>query len=215
MLVGGKCLGQQDLYFRFLRGAMRLNPSHQRSVPSGDLNVFLEGLERALFEPMGEASLPHLTMTTVLLLALASVKRVGDLDALSVSNECLEFGPSDSYVVHPWLGAQSFHHCLQGTGGELAGTRRGEEAPAPALLCPVRPPPLRGATPHIFARFYSLHVPYTIPTGKTNCRLGVPLLSAFSPHQAIPASLLPLPERNTGVPSIPALLWFTTRWSRL
>lgn len=36
---------------------------------------------------------------TVLLLALASVKRVGDMHALSVSNSCMDFGPGDCKVV--------------------------------------------------------------------------------------------------------------------
>ncbi|XP_057184332.1 uncharacterized protein LOC130550839 [Triplophysa rosa] len=79
-LVAGKSLEQHDLVIKFLRGAT--------------LRTLL-----GPFEPQGEASLPHLTMKTVLLVALASIKRVGDLHALSVSNECLEFGPGHSLVV--------------------------------------------------------------------------------------------------------------------
>ncbi len=46
-----------------------------------------------------------LSLKTALLLALASVKRVGDLQALSVNAACLEFGPNDSKVVlKPRLG---------------------------------------------------------------------------------------------------------------
>ncbi len=43
--------------------------------------------------------LKTLSLKTALLLALASVKLVGDLQALSVSPACLEFGPNDSKVV--------------------------------------------------------------------------------------------------------------------
>ncbi len=57
------------------------------------------------FEPLQSSSLRVLSLKTVLLLALASVKWVGDLQVLSVKLVCLEFGPNDSKVVlKPWLG---------------------------------------------------------------------------------------------------------------
>ncbi len=40
-----------------------------------------------------------MSFKTALLLAVASVKSVGDLQALSVSASCLEFGPSDCKVI--------------------------------------------------------------------------------------------------------------------
>lgn len=44
-------------------------------------------------------------MKTSLLTALTSVKRVGDLQALSVDDTSLEFRPVDSHmVVRPWRG---------------------------------------------------------------------------------------------------------------
>ncbi len=44
-------------------------------------------------------------MKTLLLVALASIKRVGDLQAFSVDESCLEFGPGDGHVVlSPRLG---------------------------------------------------------------------------------------------------------------
>ncbi len=43
--------------------------------------------------------LQPMSLKTALLLALASVKRVGDLQALSVSASCLEFWPNDYKVV--------------------------------------------------------------------------------------------------------------------
>ncbi len=49
-------------------------------------------------EPLQSIDLHSLTLTA-LLLALASVKCMEDLQALSVSPSCLEFGPSDSKVV--------------------------------------------------------------------------------------------------------------------
>ncbi len=43
--------------------------------------------------------LKFLSMKTLLLLALAAIKRVGDLHAFSVDDSCLEFGPADSQVI--------------------------------------------------------------------------------------------------------------------
>ncbi len=40
-----------------------------------------------------------MSLKTVLLAALATVKRVGDLQVFSVDDSCLEFGPGNSHVV--------------------------------------------------------------------------------------------------------------------
>ncbi|KAK3557759.1 hypothetical protein QTP86_000290 [Hemibagrus guttatus] len=54
---------------------------------------------------MESASVKFLTLKTALLLALASLRRVGDLQALSVAPTCLEFAPGMSQaIVHPRAG---------------------------------------------------------------------------------------------------------------
>ncbi len=70
-----------------------------RTAPPWDLPTVLRALEGPLFEPLQSSSLRILSLKTTLLLALASVKRVGDLQALSVNLVFLEFGPNDSKVV--------------------------------------------------------------------------------------------------------------------
>ncbi len=46
-----------------------------------------------------------MSFKTMLLAALASVKRVAYLQAFSVNGSCLEFGPADSHVIlRPWPG---------------------------------------------------------------------------------------------------------------
>ncbi len=47
----------------------------------------------APFEPLESASDRILTLKVVLLLALTSLKRVGDLQAFSVSETCMDFAP--------------------------------------------------------------------------------------------------------------------------
>ena len=61
--------------------------------------MVLRALKGPPFEPLQTVELKPLSLKTALLLALASVKRVGDLQALSVSASCLEFGPGDSKVI--------------------------------------------------------------------------------------------------------------------
>ncbi len=57
------------------------------------LAVVLEALSKAPFEPLEEVPLRFLTVKTVFILAISSLKRVGDLQALSVSPSCLAFVP--------------------------------------------------------------------------------------------------------------------------
>ncbi len=78
---------------------LRMNPSRPPLVPSWDLSIVLAGLQRGLFEPLDSVELKFLSLKTALLTALTSIKRVGDLQAFSVSEECLVFGPVYSQVV--------------------------------------------------------------------------------------------------------------------
>ncbi|KAL0173041.1 hypothetical protein M9458_033352, partial [Cirrhinus mrigala] len=98
-LVGGRSVGKHHLIIRFLRGARRLNPPRSHLIPSWDLAVVLQGLQQDPFEPLQSVELDALSFKTALLTALTSIKRVGDLQALSVNSSCLEFGPADSHVV--------------------------------------------------------------------------------------------------------------------
>ncbi len=86
-------------------GSLRNNPPHPRTVSPWDLSTVLRALKGSPFEPLQSTSLRALSFKTALLLALASVKRVGDLQASSINPVCLEFGPNDSKVVlKPRLG---------------------------------------------------------------------------------------------------------------
>ncbi len=91
--VGEQSLGRNLLVTRFLRGTRRLRPLVRPRMPSWDLDVVLEALSKAPFEPLEEVSLRFLTIKTAFLLAISSLKRVSDLQALSVAPSCLEFVP--------------------------------------------------------------------------------------------------------------------------
>ncbi|KAL0194518.1 hypothetical protein M9458_008090 [Cirrhinus mrigala] len=109
-------LGKHHLVTRFLKDHV--------SFPLGN--------SPAPFEPLG---------STVLLTALASIKRVGDLQAFSVNEACLEFGPADSHVILrprpgyvPKVPTTPFRDQVV----NLQALPPEEADPALALLCPVR-----------------------------------------------------------------------------
>ncbi|KAL0150120.1 hypothetical protein M9458_054547 [Cirrhinus mrigala] len=131
-LVGGRSVGKHHLIIRFLRGARRLNPPRSHLIPSWDLAVVLQGLQQDPFEPLQSVELDALSFKTALLTALTSIKRVGDLQALSVNSSCLEFGPADSHVVlRPRPGYVPKIRTLQALSSQ-------EDDPNLTLLCPVR-----------------------------------------------------------------------------
>ncbi len=87
------------------------------------------------------SQLKFLSLKTALLTALTSIKRVGDLQAFSVSEECLVFGPVYSHVVLrprpgyvPKVPTMPFHDQVV----NLQALPSEEADPALALLCPVR-----------------------------------------------------------------------------
>ncbi len=86
-------LGRHRMVSAFMRGVRRLRPTRPTAVPSLDLSVVLEGLVTATFEPLESAQERILTLKVTLLLPLTSLKRVGDLQALSVSEMCMDFAP--------------------------------------------------------------------------------------------------------------------------
>ncbi len=97
--VEGKSVGKHDWVIRFLRGASKNKSFTPPSITSWDLSLVLTALQQGLFEPLQTVEPKFLSMKTLLLLALASIKRVGDLHAFSVDNSCLQLGPADSQII--------------------------------------------------------------------------------------------------------------------
>ena len=92
-------VGSHRLISSFLKGAHRLNPPRAPRAPVWDLNLVLDTLCRAPFEPLARAELKWLSYKTAFLLAITSAKRVGELHALSVSESCLRWNPDHSGVT--------------------------------------------------------------------------------------------------------------------
>ncbi len=131
--IAGQSVGRDNSVVSFLKGARRLNPPRPLTVPTWDLPTVLRALKGPPFEPLQSTDLRSLSLKTALLLALASVKRVGDLQALSTSPACLEFGPNDSKVVLKVLSTPFRAQVIT-----LSALPPSEEDLELSLLCPVR-----------------------------------------------------------------------------
>ncbi|KAL0149377.1 hypothetical protein M9458_055415, partial [Cirrhinus mrigala] len=81
----GVSVGCHPLVSRFMQGSRRLRPFCPAQIPSWDLSIVLEGLTGHPFEPLESVPEKLLTLKTVLLVALSSLKRVGNLQTLSIS----------------------------------------------------------------------------------------------------------------------------------
>ncbi len=137
--------GAHNLVIRFLRGARRLRPSRPPTVPSWDLALVLEALALQPFEPLQTVGLRELSLKTALLLALASVKHVGDLQALSVNADCMQFGLGDCNVtlkprlgyVPKWL-STPFRVQVVALSAFTPESAASSDATPNQVLCPVR-----------------------------------------------------------------------------
>ncbi|KAL0200793.1 hypothetical protein M9458_003980, partial [Cirrhinus mrigala] len=91
--LGGQSVGKHPLVTRFLHGKLRLRPPGRSGVPTWDLPVVLEALCKPPFKPLEGVSDRTLTLKTVFLLAISSLKRLGALLALFVAPSHLDFVP--------------------------------------------------------------------------------------------------------------------------
>ncbi len=98
-------LGRHQMVSTFMHGVRRMRPVRPIGVPSWELSVVLEGLMGAQYEPLESVPERILTLKVTLLLALTLLKRVGDLQALSVSEMCMDFAPGlVKMTLRPRLG---------------------------------------------------------------------------------------------------------------
>ena len=66
-----------------IRACGQETPRTRIKVPAWNVDVILKHLTNAPYEPLRESSMRHLTQKTLFLIALATAKRVGELQALS------------------------------------------------------------------------------------------------------------------------------------
>ena len=68
-------------------------------LPQLDLGIVLEALSKSPYEPLREASLKHLTLKTIFLLAMASAGRCSELQALVFDLQYIQFEPKGAGVT--------------------------------------------------------------------------------------------------------------------
>lgn len=83
-LIDWDSVRKHSLVTHFIRGAKRLRLPTRATVPSWNLSIELEGLVGAPFEPLESAPVKLLTLKMVFLMAITSLKRIGDLQALEL-----------------------------------------------------------------------------------------------------------------------------------
>lgn len=120
-------------------------PPRSPSVPPWDLSLVLRALALPPFEPLEEASMKELSLKTVLLLALASAKRIGDLRALSIGADFIRFGASDCGVtLRPMTGyvpkslSTPFREQVISLPALSSDSSASRDADAQRAVCPVR-----------------------------------------------------------------------------
>ena len=96
--VDGASLGRHRLVSEFIKGTYRLRPGRVLRAPSWDLTLVLRSLTQAPYEPMEQADLKSLSHKMLFLLAICSAKRVSELHALSVSEQCVRWKADDTGV---------------------------------------------------------------------------------------------------------------------
>ena len=114
------------------------NPVRRGAPPRWDLNVVLDSLTKAPYEPLEQASFRDLTKKTLFLVSLATARRVGELQALSKNVASLGHDLSLSYLPHFVAKTESPsnplpRHFVLKSLEDFVG-----DMPYERLLCPVR-----------------------------------------------------------------------------
>lgn len=85
---------------KFLKAASRIQPVCKSTVPPWDLTLVLQCLTKPPFEPIGEIPIKLLTYKTILLVAITSARRIGELQALSSKSPYMSI-LDDRIVIRP------------------------------------------------------------------------------------------------------------------
>lgn len=90
-LIQGKPLAGLRVVGKFLKGLQALHPPKRDLVPPWSLELVLRSLKGRFYEPLGSAALKDLTFKTLFLVAIASARRVSELQALCHAAPYLAF----------------------------------------------------------------------------------------------------------------------------
>ena len=88
------------LIIQFMKACIKIRPPRKPSFPAWDLSVVLEALSNPPFFPLNSISLWDLTLKLTFLIAIASARRVSELQALMSKEPYLVFLP-DRVILRP------------------------------------------------------------------------------------------------------------------
>ena len=97
--LGGPSFQEDHLIRDTLRGSALLEARSPRRMPSWDLNLVLSYLKGPNFSPLNSLDLKQLTLKTAFLLALASGRRVSEVNHLSGLTKDVGLDPQGAYVL--------------------------------------------------------------------------------------------------------------------
>ena len=75
-------IGQHPYIIRLLKGVFNSRPPKVKLVPEWSLPKVLKMLQCSSFEPLKKASLKHVTLKTIFLVAITTFRRCADIQAL-------------------------------------------------------------------------------------------------------------------------------------
>ena len=96
MVKGAPSPGSDPVISELIRSFELARPVSRSLAPKWNLSVVLKSLIKGPFEPLGDASILHLTWKTVFLLTLATSKRRSEIHAFSVEPHCFRFNADGS-----------------------------------------------------------------------------------------------------------------------
>ena len=96
----GHQISQSSDLHRLLSSFHRDRPKSSRNLPKWNLSVVINELTKAPFEPIKDTDLKHLSFKTAFLLALASGKRRGEINAW-VANKVSNLGQWEKIALFP------------------------------------------------------------------------------------------------------------------
>lgn len=120
--ISGKTVGSHPVLSELIRSMELRRPVYRSLTPRWNLSWVLICLGKHPFEPLHKASMLHVTMKTVFLLAFASSKRRCEIHALSASEDNIRFNKTDGSVS------------LQFVTGFLAKTQLPSVSPDPIVI---------------------------------------------------------------------------------
>jgi hypothetical protein len=91
VLLEGNPLGFHPLVVQWLKGLKQMRSVVCPAFPTWRLEIVLQALNKEPYEPMKHASLKHVTLKTVFLVAITSARRVSELQALCYMEPYLVF----------------------------------------------------------------------------------------------------------------------------